>query len=174
MSLPKINGLFRLTRDCEMVQAGETTIAKLGLAASEKYKDKETKLFIDAVAFGKIGEIIGQYAGSKGTQIYLNGKIQLDQWQDKTSGENRSKTSMVIEGFDFVSGQGVQQNPNTGQPSGQGQQQQQAQQPQPYQQNYQQQGQQPQQGQQQVGGNQGRPQRPQQAPNDFDNSHVPF
>ena len=171
MSLPKINGLFRLTRDCEMVQAGETSIAKLGLAASEKYKDKETKLFIDAVAFGKIGEIIGQYAGSKGTQIYLNGKIQLDQWQDKTSGENRSKTSMVIEGFDFVSGQGGQQSQNTGHPIGQGQQQQQVQQPQ-QQQNYQQQGQQ--QNNQQIGGNQGRPQRPQQAPNDFDNSHVPF
>lgn len=106
MALPKINGLFRLTRDCEIqYSASGTAVAKLGLAASEKYKDKETKLFIDAVAFAKTGEILQQYAGLKGTQIYLSGKLQLDQWQDKNTGENRSKTTMVIESFDFVSGQ---------------------------------------------------------------------
>lgn len=115
MGLAKINGLFRLTRDAEIVhtQSG-SSITKLGLACSEKYKDKETQLFLDAVAFGKVGEIISQYAGQKGTQIYLNGKLQTESWQDKQSGQNRSKVSMTIEGFDFVGGQNNQQ-PQQGQ-----------------------------------------------------------
>lgn len=111
MALAKINGLFRLTRDIEMqATAGGTTVAKIGLACSEKYKDKETQLFIDATAFGKVGEILAQYAGTKGTQIYLNGKLQTDSWDDKNTGQKRYKTTMIIEGFDFVSNQGQQQS----------------------------------------------------------------
>jgi single-strand DNA-binding protein len=106
MALPKINSLFRLTRDAEAkYSASGTAVVNLGLASSEKYKDKETQCFIDAVAFGKVGEIIAQYAGTKGTQIYLSGKLQTEQWQDKQTGANRYKHVMVIEGFDFVSGQ---------------------------------------------------------------------
>ena len=104
MALPKINGLFRLTRDAETAysQSGNAVV-KLGLASSEKYKDKETPCFINATAFGKMGEIIAQYAGTKGTQIYLSGKLQTDQWQDKQTGQNRSALTMIVEGFDFVS-----------------------------------------------------------------------
>lgn len=106
MSLAKLNGLFRLTRDAELIySASGSAITKLGLACSEKYKDKETQLFLDAVAFGKLGEIISQYAGSKGTQIYISGKLQTETWQDSQSGQNRSKVSLVVESMDFVSGQ---------------------------------------------------------------------
>jgi len=111
MALAKITALFRLTRDAEIINTNSgTTITKLGLVCSEKYKDKETTLFIDAVAFGKVGEIISQYAGTKGTQIYLNGKLQTDSWQD-SNGQNRSKISMTIEGFDFVSNKQQGQQP---------------------------------------------------------------
>ena len=104
MSLAKINGLFRLTRDAELrYSASGSEIVRLGLACNEKYKDKETQLFIDAVAFGKLGELISKYAGSKGTQIYLSGKLQTETWQDKQSGQNISKVSMIIESMDFVS-----------------------------------------------------------------------
>lgn len=110
MALAKANGLFRLSRDMELVytQSG-TCVGKLGLVASEKYKDKETTLFLDATAFGKTAEILNQYAGTKGTQIFLSGKLQTDQWQDQ-QGNNRSKVTMVIESFDFVSGQNKQNN----------------------------------------------------------------
>lgn len=102
MSLAKVSGLFRLSRDLELRYAASgTAIAKLGLVSSEKYQDKETTLFLDAVCFGKMGEVINQYAGTKGTQIYLYGKLQTENWQDN-QGQNRSKVSMVIEGFDFV------------------------------------------------------------------------
>lgn len=108
--LAKINGLFRLTRDVEIMytQSG-VSIAKFGLACSEKYKDKETQLFLDAVAFGKAGEILAQYAGTKGTQIMLSGKLQTESWVDQNQ-QKRSKVSMTIEDFDFVSNKGTSQN----------------------------------------------------------------
>jgi single-strand DNA-binding protein len=104
MALPKVNGLFRLTRDAELKYSQEgKAILKIGLACSEKFGDKETQCFLDATVFGKMAEIISQYAGEKGTQIFLNGKLQTETWQDKDSGQNRSKQSMIVEGFDFVS-----------------------------------------------------------------------
>lgn len=164
MALAKINGLFRLTRDIEVqYTAGGTAVGKLGLASSEKYKEKETQLFLDATAFGKVSEIIAQYAGTKGTQIYLSGKLQTESWDDKNTGQKRHKTVMIIEGFDFVSGQ------NNGQSPGQ--------QPHQIQQNQGvQAGQiQGQQHQEDYRGHPGSNQKnPAYAPNDFDDSDVPF
>lgn len=100
--LAKINGLFRLTRDLDLkYSASGSAVAKLGLACSEKFGDKETQLFLDAVAFGKPAEILNQYASAKGTQIFLTGKLQTDTWEKE--GVKQYKISMVVEGFDFVS-----------------------------------------------------------------------
>lgn len=99
--LAKITGIFRLTRDLELrYGTSGNAIAKLGLACSEKFKDKETTLFLDAVAFSKPAEILNQYAGTKGTQLFLSGKLQTESWE--TDGQKRSKVSMVIESFEFV------------------------------------------------------------------------
>ena len=100
--LAKINGVFRLTRDAELryTQSGQALV-KLGLACSEKFKDKETTLFIDAVAFSKPAELINQYAGRKGIQISLSGKLQTEQWVDQNQ-QKRSKISMTIESFEFL------------------------------------------------------------------------
>ncbi len=104
MSLAKVNGLFRLTRDAELRFGNNgTAILKMGLACSEKFGDKETQLFIDATVFGKQAEIINEWAGTKGTQIFLSGKLQTETWVDQTNNQNRSKISMIVESFDFVS-----------------------------------------------------------------------
>jgi len=115
MGLAKISGLFRLTRDSELKysQSG-SAILKLGLACSEKFGEKETQLFIDATAFGKPAEIINQYAGEKGTQIFLTGKLQTESWEKE--GVKQYKTSMIVESFDFVSkpkGEQQEQKPYT-------------------------------------------------------------
>ena len=109
MALCKVNGLFRLTRTAELkyTQDGKA-ILKLGLACSEKFGDKETQLFLDATAFGKPAEILNQYAGTKGTQIFLSGKLQTDMWEKE--GVKQSKISMIIESFDFVSDQNKSDN----------------------------------------------------------------
>jgi single-strand DNA-binding protein len=144
--LAKVTGLFRLTRDAELTYAQSgTAVLKLGLVNSEKYNDKETTLFLDATAFGKPAEIINQYAGTKGTQIFLTGKLQTDQWTDQ-SGQKRSKVTMIVEGFDFVSNKNGGNQPQNGQ-----------------QQNY---------GQGQYGTPQGQAAAPQQAPA-YGNSQAP-
>lgn len=101
MGLPKTIGLFRLTRDAELKysQSG-SAILKMGLAASEKFGDKETQCFLDATVFGKQAEIISQYAGEKGTQIFLSGKMQTESWEK--DGVKQYKNSMIVESFDFV------------------------------------------------------------------------
>jgi single-strand DNA-binding protein len=105
MSLPKIIGVFRLTRDAELKYSNDgKPILKMGLASSEKFGDRETQCFIDATVFGKPAEIINQFAGEKGTQIFLTGKLQTETWADKETGANRSKHSMIVESFDFVGG----------------------------------------------------------------------
>lgn len=102
MSLPKTIGMFRLTRDAELKysQSG-SAILKMGLAASEKFGEKETQCFLDATVFGKQAEIISQYAGEKGTQIFLSGKMQTESWEK--DGVKQYKNSMIVESFDFVS-----------------------------------------------------------------------
>lgn len=99
--LAKIQGVFRLTRDLELKYIGDgTPIAKLGLACSEKYKDKETQLFLDASVFGKVAELLNQYASTKGTQIFLSGKLKTEQWEK--DGQRQSKVTMMIEDFQFL------------------------------------------------------------------------
>lgn len=108
--LAKIQGLFRLTRDAELKYANNgTAILKLGLACSEKFKDKETQLFLDATVFSKPAEIINQYAGNKGTQIFLCGKLETQTW-DNNEGKKQYKNNMVVESFEFVSKQDNQSN----------------------------------------------------------------
>lgn len=99
--LAKIQGVFRLTRDLELkyLQDG-TAVAKLGLACSEKFKEKETQLFLDASIFGKASEVLNQYAGAKGTQIFLTGKLKTEQWEK--DGQKHSKVVMMIEDFQFI------------------------------------------------------------------------
>jgi len=109
--LAKIQGVFRLTRDLELryLQDG-TPVAKLGLACSEKYKEKETTLFLEASVFGKISEILNQYAGSKGAQIFLTGKLKTEQWEK--DGQKHSKIVMMIEDFQFVEKRDAQPQQN--------------------------------------------------------------
>jgi single-strand DNA-binding protein len=111
--LPKITHIFRLTREPELkyTQSG-TALCKVGLVASEKYKDKETTLFIDATAFGKTAEFLNNV--SKGQRVFVTGRLQTGEWQDQT-GQKRSKTTMTIESFEYVEkredGQRGQQDP---------------------------------------------------------------
>jgi single-strand DNA-binding protein len=113
--LAKVQGLFRLTRDAELRYSNNgSAILKLGLACSEKFKDKETQLFLDAVAFSKPAEIINQYSGAKGSQLFLCGKLETQQWEDQ-QGQKRSKVSMTIESFEFVGSRDNNQQPQQSQ-----------------------------------------------------------
>ena len=99
--LAKINGVFRLTRDPELkpLQSG-TSLVNLGLVASEKFKDKESVCFIDAVVFGALGEKVVMPYLKKGSQIFISGKLNLEQWEK--DGVKRSKHTITIEGLEMI------------------------------------------------------------------------
>lgn len=109
-SYNKVILLGNLTRDPELrVTASGLSICKLGLAVNRRYKNKdgeqqEEVTFVDVDSFGRQAETISKYF-SKGKPILVEGRLKLDQWETD-SGEKRSKMGVVLEQFQFVSGQG--------------------------------------------------------------------
>jgi single-strand DNA-binding protein len=101
-----------LTRDPELrYTPGGLAIAKFGLAVNRKWKDgqsgemKEEVTFVDIDAFGKQAEAIGQYL-KKGRPILVEGRLKLDQWEDKQTQQKRSKLGVVLETFSFLDSAG--------------------------------------------------------------------
>lgn len=95
MTIPRIAGIFRLTRDPELrFTQSRKTVATLGLAASDSRKDesgnrqKLATLFIEANLWGTPAEIV-KNSCSKGDELYVAGTPYTEQWQDK-NGNNRS------------------------------------------------------------------------------------
>jgi single-strand DNA-binding protein len=101
-----------LTRDPELRYTSKgTAIAKIGLAINRTWKNeagetKEEVTFVDVDAFGRTAEVIGQYL-KKGRPILVEGRLKLDQWDDKQTGQKRSRLGVVMENFQFMdSGRG--------------------------------------------------------------------
>lgn len=83
-----------LGKDPEMRQAASGPVVNFSLATSEKVKDIEKVEWHRIVAFGKLAEICDQYL-KKGAQIYVEGRIQYQQWEDRESGLKRYATNIV-------------------------------------------------------------------------------
>ncbi len=106
-----VNKVFlmgNLTRDVEMrsLPSG-MSVGSFGIAVNERFKTKdgdwqERANFIDCEIFGARAEAFAKYLG-KGSPAFIEGKLRLDQWQDK-EGNNRSKLKVVVDNFEFVGG----------------------------------------------------------------------
>jgi single-strand DNA-binding protein len=97
-----------LTRDPEIISTPKGfSICNFGIAINRTWKDdndqkKEETTFVDLTFFGKTGEVIGKYV-IKGQPIYVEGRLSLDEWTDKATGQNRSKLKVIGESFQFLS-----------------------------------------------------------------------
>jgi single-strand DNA-binding protein len=106
-SFNKVILVGNLTRDPELRYTPKgMAIAKLGLAVNRVWRNeagetKEEVTFVDVDAFGKQAETIGQYL-KKGRPILVEGRLRLDQWDDKQTGQKRSKLGVVMENFQFL------------------------------------------------------------------------
>jgi len=83
-------------------------IAKIGLAVNRVWRNeagetKEEVTFVDLDAFGKQAETLAQYM-KKGSPLLVEGRLRLDQWDDKQTGQKRSRLGVVVEGFQFLGG----------------------------------------------------------------------
>lgn len=104
----KIVLLGRLTRDIELRQAGETSVANFSLAVNRTFKrDGEPDAdFFNCVAFGKRAETLAQYV-HKGNQLAIEGHVQMGQYTNK-DGVNVKTFDVMVDGFDFIGGKSEQ------------------------------------------------------------------
>jgi single-strand DNA-binding protein len=108
----KVILMGNLTRDPELKRtSNDMAVAQISIAVNRQYKDrngeqvKETT-YVDCEAWGRTAEVMAQYL-SKGKPVFVEGRLKLDQWQDK-DGNNRSKLKTVIEKFEFIDSKGNQ------------------------------------------------------------------
>ena len=99
-SYNKVILVGNLTRDPELRYTPKgMAIAKIGLAVnrnwtSESGEKKEEVTFVDVDIFGRTAENVAQYM-KKGRPILIEGRLRLDQWDDKQTGQKRSKLGVV-------------------------------------------------------------------------------
>lgn len=109
----KVILIGRLTRDpeCRTFSNGGK-VAKFGFAVTNRKKNSQTgqwedePMFIDCEAynrgdFGTLANTIEQYC-RKGSQICIEAKLHLDQWDDKTTGQKRSKHKLVVDSMQLL------------------------------------------------------------------------
>ena len=96
-----------LTRDPELrTTPNGATVCSFSVAVNRVYRDasgeqKEDVSFIDCSAWGKLGEMINQYA-KKGSGVLVSGRLDQRSWEDKTTGQKRSRVEIVVEDFNFT------------------------------------------------------------------------
>ncbi len=111
-SFNKVILLGNLTRDPEVrYTSGGTAVSDLTLAINNSYTDKrsnerrEDTTFVDCTVWGRTAEIAGEYL-SKGRAVLIEGRLQQDKWEDKETGQKRSKLKVVADSMQMVGGRG--------------------------------------------------------------------
>jgi len=90
--------------------AGGAAVANVSIATSESWKDKTTGEQQDrtewhrVVFFGRLAEIVSEYL-RKGSQVYVEGRLQTRKWQDK-EGHDRYSTEIVANEMQMLGGRG--------------------------------------------------------------------
>lgn len=114
-----------LTRDPQVrYTPSQTAVTDLGLAINRVWFDKvsnqkrEDVTFVDVTCWGRQAEVAGEYL-TKGQPVLIEGRLQLDQWEDRDSGQKRSKLKVVCENLRMLGGRSEGQGQSRG-PSGGG------------------------------------------------------
>lgn len=115
--LNKVFLIGNLTRDPELRTTPKgTAIATFGLAVNRTYRDesgasRDETTFVDIEAWGKQAELVSKYL-TKGSPCMIEGRLRLDSWEDKTSGQKRSRLKVVLDNVQFLN-----RAPGNGEPS---------------------------------------------------------
>src|SRR6267378_4456314 len=106
-SFNKVILLGNLTRDPEVRYTPKgSAVADLGIAVNRQYtlengEKREEVTFVDVTFWGRTAEVAGEYL-KKGRPVFIEGRLQLDTWDDKQSGQKRSKLKVVGEGLQLI------------------------------------------------------------------------
>jgi len=109
-NINKVLLMGNLTRDPELrYTPGGAGVAAFGIAVNRKWRDSKTNeqreevTFVDLEAWGKTAENINTYL-RKGSPIFVEGRLKLDQWEDKQTKQKRSKLKVVVDCMQFIGG----------------------------------------------------------------------
>lgn len=113
-SLNRVLLMGNLTRDPDLrYTPNGTAVADMAIAINRKIKsdggDRDEVTFVDITLWGTLAETASQYL-SKGRPVFVEGRLQLDQWDDKQSGQKRQRLKVVGEMIQFLGA-----NPNAAQ-----------------------------------------------------------
>ncbi len=106
-NLNKVMLIGNVTRDPEIKYTPKgSAVTDLGIAVNRVYtpeggEKREETTFVDVTLWGRQAEIAGEYC-KKGRSIYIEGRLQLDSWEDKATGQKRSKLRVVGENFQLL------------------------------------------------------------------------
>ena len=106
-SLNKVFLLGNLVRDPDLrgLPSGQS-VCELRMAVSRRYRgsngqDAEETCFVDVVVWGNSAKSCKQYL-AKGSQVMVEGRLQLDQWEDRNGGGMRSRLRVIAEQVQFM------------------------------------------------------------------------
>lgn len=108
-SLNRVMLIGNLTREPEVRYTPKgTAVVDIGMAVNRTWTDdsnqkREETTFVDVTFWGRQAETIGQYC-RKGSSLYVEGRLQLDTWDDRETGQKRSKLRVIGESFQFLGG----------------------------------------------------------------------
>src|SRR5207248_1901581 len=115
-NLNKVLLIGRLTRDPEVrTFSNGGKVAAFGFAVNNRKKNTQSgewedePVFLDCEVFnrGDFGKLADRFEQMhKGQQIFIEGHLKLDQWNDKTSGEKRSRLKIVVDNFQYLEPKG--------------------------------------------------------------------
>lgn len=109
-SFNKVILMGNLTRDPEVrYTQGGSAVTEIGLAVNRTWFDKnsnsrkEEVTFVDVTLWGRSAEVAGEYL-KKGRPVLIEGRLQLDQWEDRETGQKRSKIRVIGEEMKMLGG----------------------------------------------------------------------
>jgi single-strand DNA-binding protein len=106
-NLNRVLLIGNLTRDPEIRYTPKgTAVADIGIAVNRIYsgddgEKKEETTFVDVTLWSRQAEIAGQYL-KKGRPVFIEGRLQLDTWDDKQTGQKRSRLRVVCENMQLL------------------------------------------------------------------------
>ena len=107
-NLNKVMLIGNLTRDPELRHTPKgTAVSEISMAINrvwnnEQGQKQEETTFVEVTLWGRQAELAQQYL-TKGRPVYIEGRLQLDSWDDKETGKKRSKLRVIGENMQFLS-----------------------------------------------------------------------
>lgn len=109
MSINKVMITGNLTRDAELrTTPSGTSVLNMGVAVNDRRRNNQTNEwedyanFIDCTMFGRRAEALAQYL-TKGTKVAIEGRLHYSSWEDRNTGQKRSKVDVTVDEVEFMS-----------------------------------------------------------------------